>query len=390
MSGTTLDLSADQKRAHDTVVDWLRSRSGKLMTLGGYAGTGKSTTLGAIARTLKKRDEHLAIAFACFTGKAAHGLRLKLEAARVLDEDGGDYCGTLHGLLYEAVRLPSGGVRWRRRPRSEMAYGLFVLDEASMVDEPLLKDLSSYGIPILAVGDHGQLPPINGALNLMKNPDLRLEKIHRQAEDSPIIRLSMMARLDGKIPVGAYGPGVYKTTDASILDRLRDPKAGVVLCATNRTRGRINRLLRKRCGHLEAEPQVGEPIIALKNDRDAGTYNGMVGILASWKKAERATHAEAIINFPDAGVTWAGDALRAQFGAGKTLQATEDMPWQELGGLFDWAYGITTHKAQGAEFENVVVIEETDHMKTDEEKRRWLYTAVTRAKQKLVIIGAPC
>lgn len=396
MTTTAPELSADQVLAHDAVLAWFGEHRSKLLTLGGYAGTGKTTTLGAIVRTLKEKRKKLRVGFSCFTGKASLVLRGKLEAARVLRE-GRDYCGTLHGLIYRPDGMRGGQMAWKRVPRAEMAFDLFVLDEASMVSEQMLADLSSYGIPILAVGDHGQLPPVEGALNLMKNPDIKLEKIHRQAEGSPIIRMSMLARLEGRIPVGVYGPGVFKTNDPNFCERLGNPKNGVVICGTNNTRTRLNKSLRLKAGHLSALPEVGEPTICLRNDADAGIYNGMVGVVRAvaavcpeehvYQGKPCPFHLDLDVDFPGAGVRWRGAVLREQFGAPKTTQGHPAMKWHQIGQLFDWGYALTAHKSQGAEWENVVVVEETGHMREDDDRRRWLYTAVTRARTRLAVVG---
>lgn len=400
----SIELSADQRRAHDAVVDWRRKSQSSLLTMGGPAGSGKTTTIAAIVESLRKRDKELAVAFACLTGKASLVLRSKLEAARVM-RGTQDYCGTIHGLIYKP-RIEGGiTVGWEKVPKGELDYGLIVLDEASMPDKPTFDDLASYGIPIFAVGDHYQLPPVKGDFNLMENPDIRLEQIHRQAEGSPIIRVATMARLEGRIPVGIYGDGVFKTSDHGLIERLKDPKAGIVLAGTNRTRVRVNRLLRRRAGHRGLAPEVGEPIVCLRNDREAGVFNGMIGTLEGWEdvcpdpshgKRNRpgadpnrkyppcALHALGKVKFP--GFDFRAPILKEQFGLEKTIVKHENLRWGEMGGLFDWAYCITTHKAQGSEADNVVVIEETDHM--DEAMRpRWLYTAVTRARKKLAIVG---
>lgn len=391
-----MNLSPDQSKAHDAIVDWFRSRRSPLITLGGYAGTGKSTTLGAVTNTLKN-VRSLEIAFCCYTGKASLVLREKLIAAKALGED--DYCGTIHALIYKAERQ-GRGVVWKKVPQREMRYDLIVVDEASMLGDDVFGDLKSYGIPILAVGDHGQLPPVSGTLNLMADPQIRLEKIHRQAEGSPIIHVSMLARLEGRIPVGVYGPGVLKTTDRSVLTRIRDPKAGIILCGTNATRVKLNSALRRRHG----PPVAGERVVCLRNDREAHIYNGMLGEMVKFedgcpaagqtdpingrpmcrKNCER--HAYAEIDFD--GMIWTGAVVRDQFGAPKTIDERErSKVGHILAGQFDFASAITTHKAQGSEWDNVIVVEETGWMDGDS-RRRWLYTATTRSRSKLMVIGS--
>ncbi len=397
----TPTLSPDQSRAHDSVLDWHGSSQTEILTMGGYAGCGKSFLMAHIAKTLKRKNKKLRIGFACFTGKASLVLRGKLIAAGVLDEPS-DFCGTIHRMIYKPVTRKGVVIRWDRVAQSEFPYDVIFLDESSMISADYLTDLQSYGRPIFAVGDHGQLPPVKGSFNLMENPILKLEKIHRQAENSPIIRVSMLARLEGYIPVGNYGPGVFKTTNHSLLEQIKDPKDGMVLCGTNRTRGRINAMMRRRLGY-SGQPQVGETLVCLKNQHQEGTYNGMVGELTAIsdecplegqyddkgallcvKNCE--FHYTGTVRFEKDDVTWHGAMLKSQFGASKTIQEHPNLGYKKIGGLFDWGYSLTAWKAQGAEWRNVLLVEETGHM-DDDLRRRFLYTCVTRASQKLAIIG---
>ena len=397
---TTLTLSPDQSAAHDAVLDWYGSRRrSQILTMAGYAGTGKTTTLGAIARTLK--EGRARIAYVCLTGKASLVLRGKLGGI-LRDED---YCGTIHSLIYRPGLRLNGHMTWEKVPPREIRFDLFCLDEGSMVGAEVLADLKAYGIPILAVGDHGQLPPVSGKMNLMERPDIRLEKIHRQAEGSPIIRLSMMARLEGHIPTGTYGPGVVKTRDLTILDRIKDPKAGVVLCGTNSTRVRLNASLRKILGY-SGGPKPGERVVCLRNDRENGVYNGMLGEvvkMGNWCPLEGAKdpingqrlcnkncdrHYAGEIGFSDHGRLFLdGPIVKEQFGAAKTIdEYAITKPGRAVGYQFDWAYALTVHKSQGSEAENVIVVDECGWM-PESDQRRWRYTAITRARTKLVIIG---
>lgn len=386
-----IELSPDQAKAHDAVIDWYGSRRRDVLTLGGYAGCGKTTTAAAIARTLKRNDKYIRIGHSCFTGKASLVLRGKLQAAGVLDEDE-DYCGTLHRLIYKPITKRGRIIGWKQKEAHEVPFDVFFLDEASMVDKKYLDDLSSYGKPIFAVGDHGQLPPINGSFNL------------RQAEGSPIIKLSMLARLEGYIPVGNYGPGVFKTSNPGLIQKIKDPNAGVVLCGTNRTRTKVNAELRERLGR-RGKPVVGETVICLKNDHGNGVYNGMIGELVAITddgcplEGQRDLidnrllcvsnceyHYGGEVRFEKDDVTWIGPILKSQFGEEKTMQEHPNLGWSRLGGLYDFGYCTTVHKAQGSERDSVVIVEETGWMDEDT-RRRWLYTAVTRAKTRLAIIG---
>ena len=398
----SIELSPDQRTAHDAVMDWSKLRSPETKTLAGFAGCGKTPTAAAIARTMKAENKRLRIGHSCFTGKASLVLGGKLKAAGVLAEE--DYCGTLHRLIYEPIVDKKTGriTGWKKKDRDDLPFDIFFLDEASMISEDYYDDLRSYGKPILAVGDHGQLPPIHGKFNLMESPKLRLEKIHRQAEGSPIIRMSMLARLEGHIPFGNYGPGVFKTKSRNLINQIKDPREGVVLCGTNRTRTEINSKMRAILGRRGA-PVVGETVICLKNDHGAGVYNGMIGELVSiddWCPYAGKVditgrllcprgcdyHYAGEVRFEKDDVTWQGPMLKEQFGAPKTFQEHPTLHYSRIHGLFDFGYCTTVHKAQGSERDNVVLVEETGWMEEDL-RRRWLYTGVTRAAKKLAMVA---
>lgn len=374
-----LTLSTDQETAHDAIINWWRG-GGKpqTLTLGGLAGTGKTTTIAQVVNTLRESD--IRIAFCAFTGKAALILRKKLEAAKVLHDD---YAGTIHGLIYEPTRDENGKLTWERRDRLDV--DLIVVDEASMIDGELYKDLCAYRIPILAVGDHGQLPPVLGVLNLMENPEIKLERIHRQAADNPIIQMSMRAREGKGILCGDYGAvrKVARRQVAEVVDRYGADfdAAGMVLCGTNSTRSALNHILRARRGFEGPYPQKGERTICLRNKRDVGLFNGLTGTITDVDITEGEVEGEIEVAL-DGGGTWRGDVRLDQFGAANTIQT-----WSPNVQLFDWGYALTVHKAQGSEAPSVVVFEECAWMKGEDMRRRWRYTAYTRAAEKLLIVG---
>ncbi|HVC09780.1 MAG TPA: AAA family ATPase [Elusimicrobiota bacterium] len=380
------ELTGDQKKAQDRILAWLKARDAAALTLGGYAGTGKTTV---IARTLKIfARTKFRTAFCCFTGKASEVLGKKLAAEEALFAQ--DYCGTIHGLIYSPVTEPDeegeeAVLRWERKP--SLDYDLIVVDEASMVSEDLWSDLRAYNIPILAVGDHGQLPPIHGRESIMTAPDILLENIHRQAEDNPIIKLSVLARETGRIPPGRYGDGVLKTDDPESVWHFSSPGRVMFLCGYNNTRVALNRAVREKLGEHAKGPRPGERVICLRNAREKKIHNGGLGTLLDIK--ERGEHHYDAEILMDSQVKFKGALCRAQFGARYPLD--RDNPAyraQKNGYLFDWGYALTVHKAQGSEAERVVLIEERLPSMTDEDWRRWLYTGVTRAVSQLVIIGA--
>lgn len=376
-------LSADQQLAHDAVVAWFKTRAKPLLTLGGLAGTGKTTLTAAIAATLREERPGLRVAFVCYTGKAASVLKAKLARAGAL---GADYCGTIHGLIYMPETNDKGEVvGWTLKPFLDA--DLVILDEASMAGSDVFADLQAYGKPILAVGDHGQLPPIQGSMNLMAHPELRLEHIHRQALDNPIVRAAMMARNGEKIPVCDWG-AVVKTPFRDIIDKLDNLRDVMFLCGTNRTRVALNARIRAKLGLEGRAPVAGDKVICLRNDRKKGIFNGMIGFLRHVEPAGD-HHLKAAADMDGIEKPVSLRLNRHQFGADKTLKGDEvpGLSRGSYGDLFDFGYALTVHKSQGSEAKTVVVFDECDWMKEEDSKRRWRYTAWTRASEKLIIIG---
>src|SRR5437660_760849 len=117
---------------------------------------------------------------------------------------------TIHSMIYKPIEDDDGNVTFVLAPDTPAADArLIVLDEVSMVDDEIAADVRSYGKKILVIGDPGQLPPVRGqGAFTRRKPDVFLSEIHRQAADSPIIRLATMARKGEAVPPGDYGPDV--------------------------------------------------------------------------------------------------------------------------------------------------------------------------------------
>ena len=375
------ELTPDQKNAHDIIIDWFLSDH-KLMTLGGYAGTGKTFLTSQIARTLKNMN--LRLAFCTVAGKASTVLRAKL--GEILKPE--DYCGTIHSLIYRLIhkeKLKSGRTELYFSADEEklLPYDLIIVDEASMMNEWMFRDLSVYGIPILAVGDHGQLPPVKGNFNLMSNPEIKLEKIMRQAENNPIIKIALMAREEGRIAYGNYGPGCLKTADPSVLHKHDWASINSIsLCGLNKTRVRMNNFAREKLKRDQfIAPIVGEPIICLYNNNKKLIYNGNIGIILNINISLNSGEEIFEVEVDMGDRIFRNGISPEQFG--KEYVSVDDK--SEDVDYFDFAYCTTVHKAQGSEWDNVLVLEEGEFLWKGDMWRRWLYTAVTRARERLVI-----
>src|SRR5688572_8071514 len=194
---TMPQFSPHQDAALRAIADWLKAKPGTggtppIFRLFGYAGTGKTT----LARTIAEGVDG-EVKFAAFTGKAAMVMRSKGCAG----------ASTIHSLIYRAresgEEVPDF-VLWDEAPASEAK--LIIIDECSMVDAELGRDLMSFDVPVLVLGDPAQLPPIQGGGYFTEaEPDAMLTEVHRQARDNPIVRLSMDIRAGRSLEPGRYG-----------------------------------------------------------------------------------------------------------------------------------------------------------------------------------------
>jgi exodeoxyribonuclease-5 len=388
-------LSQDQAAALRQIGAWYRTKSAPYLTLGGYAGTGKTTLIAYLRKALSDLDDEVSVGFCAYTGKATRVLQEKLRELKVMKR--GDSVSTIHSLIYTTEESASSVVpRWV--PKGSLGCDLIIVDEASMVDKSIWDDLLSFGIPILAVGDHGQLPPVGSAFNLMGDPVVRLERIFRQEAGSPIIEVATMARETGQIPCQEFGPGVIKLdralpeTGQVVQDMLENWRPELlIVCGYNATRVKLNQAIRVMRDIESAEPQPGDQVVCLRNNRAKHIFNGMIGRIIRVDRALLDEHDdwyEAEISLEGEDYTFSGYIYKPQFGASATMKDAPMAPDGERGDLWDFGYALTVHKAQGSQSPQVLVFEERFARSSDEDWRRWLYTAVTRAETRLTIIGA--
>jgi exodeoxyribonuclease V len=388
-----ITLSSDQQIVLDGLLDWYDNQLNKqYITFGGYAGTGKTTLISFFRSELYKSEKDLKVAFCSFTGKATQVLKRKLHEHKAFYK--GDFIGTIHSLTYQAITNVSGAiVGWKLREQEKVEYDLIIVDEASMVDEKIWLDLLSFRIPVVAVGDHGQLPPINGSFNLMKTPTLRLEQIHRQAINNPIIRLSILAREKGLIPFGRFGTAVEKLAIEEAGSDIEDAFLSynndtLFLCGYNSSRVKINNAIRAALGYETTFPESGDRVICLRNNREKGIFNGMQGTIEKLEKLDATKYKAQILMDGDVYGYYEGNISTEQFGSTTTLNNINGAVRTKNLDLFDFGYALTVHKAQGSQSLKVVLFEERFKQQDEEMWRRWLYTAVTRAEEQLTIFGS--
>ena len=421
-----MDLSPDQLKAKQTILDWINStRRSSYLTLGGYAGTGKTSLISEVRKSLPKNWK---VAFCAYTGKASGVMKDKLLASAAITSL--DYVGTIHGLCYRVRTDEETGLNVFERV-SWIDYNLIIVDEASMVNEELFHDLRMYGIPILFVGDHGQLPPISSDdFNLMTDPVIKLEEVHRFGSESALLDLSIMARNGDRIPFKRFDDKVVKTNENDPLvndfvqNCLGDFSNGVCLCGTNNTRADVNQLIRLDQGIIDdvndKVPRIGDRVVCLRNNRSyvEPIYNGMLGRIASIRSADdvvtREKNGVYSMNIDvDDGFRYKGLVCKEHFGEMKySTEGKEFITVRELMQMksnltikerkmmrgkmgrkrlyfdaFDFGYCLTVHKAQGSEWGNVLLFEETSGYWDEDYRRKWLYTAVTRSNSRLLIVA---
>lgn len=420
-------LSPQQEAAAVAAKEWFHDpdRNSEPFVLSGFAGTGKSFTTKIIVDRLGANPW-----YGAYTGKAA----LVQHTYNNVD------ASTIHSKIYKLVRTPDdvfqklyehrdtattnaerkeiqNEIDHLLRPRFEFnqdafkedSEDLIVLDECSMVDAEMLADLKSYGIPILALGDPGQLPPVKGEGALFAGiPNACLTEVRRQALDNPIIAGSMAVRNLARLPM--TDPETWKDNALSVI-----PKAylshyngmwnemceahDVIICWKNSSRMNVNRDRRKQLG-LGAQsyqfPTVGDRLIFTKNDRKEGIFNGLFCEVRKVGELFDTTIELTVAYETDPDTEHTYKFLRAPFEYYDEGKAAFDRlkTWDYRGvQQADFGYCLTCHKAQGSQWPRVLIVEENvfnwpgrNGKPGYEERGRWLYTAITRAAEKCTII----
>lgn len=383
---TTKTLSDDQQVAVDGIRRWIASGPhGQVASLAGYAGCGKTFVVSMLAKEWE--DNGTRVLFVSPTGKASLVLKGQMAAAGVSAD-----VMTIHKAIYEPPLETKEGLKWKMHGR-EVSAPIVVIDEASMVTADLWRDLqvACAGAIFLAVGDHGQLPAVGESARLMEDPTWRLEKIHRQAADNPVIEFGRLVR---EVHVPAALRFAAASTDPRLQVRkiktrvdsedvcrwaydLPDWTDGMVITGTNAERAKVNKIARRALGLAEAGPVAGDLAICLRNHHhNSGLMNGHRGMLAHvWDRGGGMINT-SLHHSP---------SPRDQFGAERTMGMSE-APRSCL--LLDYGYALTCHKAQGSQAQRVVVsLESVSWLANKGELVPWLYTAATRAADSLLIVS---
>lgn len=417
------EWSPQQDRALLNVDRWLREYDGdkQLYRLFGFAGTGKTTLAKHLAAGVDGD-----VRFAAYTGKAASVLRAS----------GAPNAQTIHSLIYtpknrskehlheledeleelqhmiaedraEAGDDPTwkpsqdkldrmerlkGEIKLEKRNAERPDFSLnlesplreaslLVVDECSMVDEPMAMDIMSFGVPILVLGDPAQLPPVKGTGFFTEaEPDTMLTEIHRQAADNPIITLATSVREGRGLKHGEYGTSsvIHRATPELAM------AADQILVGLNKTRLSTNKRVRELKGLTGSPfPYAGEKLVCLRNDREHGLLNGTLHTATADAEVNHFVNLRIVpednpelepILVPAHQEHFDGDPER--IGYWDRLNAQE----------FTYGYALTVHKSQGSQWRNVLVIDESASFRDTKTRQRWLYTAITRAADRVTVV----
>jgi exodeoxyribonuclease-5 len=403
--------SPQQVQALDAVGQWIRDKNKPWFYLAGYAGTGKTTLARHLAATAGN------VVFGAYTGKAA----------LVLRRSGCAGASTIHSMIYKSMsnspqdmarmvrehdqlkekpeRTEAEQARLERlaetikreqeskgRPRFRLNLEAFVenrpdlivLDECSMLGVRMAEDILSFGIPVLTLGDPAQLPPVgDGGYFTNHKPDFLLTEVHRQAAESPILRLATLARQGRSIPLGSYGEGVEVVGERGESLAARVMKTDQVLVGRNKTRHSSNARYRQLSGLDNPTPVPGDKLVCLRNNHDVGLLNGSL-----WRvhEAEHVAHAGSVHMLISSEDEPSKSGFEVISHDAHFLGKEDKMTWWDKRSAeeFDFGYALTVHKSQGSQWQDVLLIDESAAFR--ENASNWLYTAITRASERLTIV----
>jgi len=384
-----IELTDEQKNLAGTLCKWFKSPYKPYYSYTGAAGTGKTTVIKEFLDTMGLENHEYMCA--AYVGKAVQVLQRH-----------GLPASTIHALIYDVIEVihvnddgtpmltATGRLKTdlviRRKQSLQSNLKLIIVDEAPMINDVICRDLLSFGIPIIFLGDSNQLPPVFGQSTIMNNPDFRLTRIMRQADENPIVRISQ--DILNNIPL-KYGN--YDTS--KIINRLEMNeellKYDMIITTKNKMRDDVNDFVRKDVFKIRSNlPIYGEKIICRRNNwkRNVGDIfltNGLVGFVTDIHK-DKSTKNHLMLDF------------RPEFMEDKFLNVKLDSNYIQLphkerkeygrssAELFEYGYSITTHMSQGSEYDSVLFMYSGfgDH----EFRKKLLYTGVTRAVNDIVLV----
>lgn len=420
--------------------------------LRGYAGTGKTTLVTTLVKTLPEIGMDYVLMAP--TGRAA----------KVLGGYTRKYASTIHKKIFQVQAFPDGSLRMARA-QNKHKDTLFIVDEASMIGEDrdfgaksLLDDLLAYVFSgercrLLLIGDTAQLPPVGNDespaldINYLESQfpltiaTYELTEVKRQALQSGILsnathlrELLIEDKMEYPLPLFDLHFDDTERIDPEIFEEMlykafdaEHSNDSVIVCKSNKRANLFNQAIRSRILNIEGEIATGDKLMIVKNNYFWADGHQQISFIANGDMAEiqKITHYEEMYGFrfadvelsfpdyPDAqnlDVKIILDTLNSNSASlseeenMRLLQAIEadymdipnrrerykamkKNPWFNALQV-KFAYALTCHKTQGGQWKNVFV-DSSLNLKDDVEKKdlRWLYTAVTRAQERLYFVN---
>jgi exodeoxyribonuclease V len=417
-------LSPDQQVAYDGIKAWLEDPNGKQTAgLTGYAGCGKTTVITRIAEEIGD------IQYCAPTAQAVSVLNRKLTADRKAK--------TLHRFLRKydlpkdpkcpscditlgASIMPTGTLvatilpkcpnckfpialekiqqtwNYTLRTANELAQVQAVFaDEASMIPVVIRNELLATGKKILFIGDSAQLRPIESDAFPVEldQPDWSLRTLHRQAADHPLRYLGLMARSQPILSLQhlAY-PDKIVFRSITLVDKFIDHlwhnvseeqvADQIFIVFKREDRVRYNRKIRQAIfgKDIGDYPVEGDRIMFVKNKKDSPVYNGLRGrVMSIIMDRPKLMKLRVLPDYETEAIeVW---VEKAQFNS----ELLNIPYWGGQECLADYAYASTCHKAQGSEWKTVLTIGNVG-IRDPEEALAWTYTAISRAKDRVIIL----
>jgi exodeoxyribonuclease-5 len=408
-----MQFSSEQDAALKAVDEWYRNGDKQVFHFFGYAGTGKTTLARHFAQNIEGN-----VLFAAYTGKAAHVLKTK----------GCDNASTIHSLIYHSrdksrARLEELQQQLEsllkeliearvedfdnhpkvRALRKEIKHEIdnadqpmfilnhdsevkdaemVVIDECSMVDAQMGQDLLSFGTPILVLGDPAQLPPVGGAGYFTERvkPDVMLTEVHRQAQESPILRMATKVRNQETLDLGDYGDNCRVLPKGHKIESDEVLQFDQVLVGKNATRRSSNKRIRQIKGYHDPYPVINDRLVCLRNNSELGLLNGAI------------FHVADVTGVMDEkvfmSITPEDSIVSLEVGAHEHyfLGKEDELNWfkKREAQEFDYGYALTVHKSQGSQWGSVCLFDESYCFRND--RWRWLYTGITRAADSVTVV----
>lgn len=424
----------------------------RLFMLKGYAGTGKTSIIGALVKSLP----HF--------GKTASLLAPTGRAAKVITNYSGRKAFTIHKKIYQTSSSKDGKLNFRLR-KNNASHTLFIVDEASMIHDgldfegrSLLEDLLLYvssgnRCSLILVGDKAQLPPVGMDLSPALDPEYleyrfhvnvvcyEMKQVQRQAQFSGILHNATMIRehLESgattipRFELAGYNDVIRIQESYELEDALNesydavDVEGTMVVCRSNKRANAYNQQIRFKIRWKEEEISAGDYLMVVKNNYFWLQPNSKPGFIANGDIIEvmriNTIHEDLygfrfaeltvrLVDYPDEPEletivildTLQLDGASLAYTESKRLYEEVAKDYLDVSGYqrllkiknnpyfnalqVKFAYAVTCHKAQGGQWDNVIV--EQAYLAEDQVDTsylRWLYTALTRATNKLYLVG---